>query len=146
MTVHPSSRLTILGMVLLELAIIAGNIVYFFSYEELNLPLLIVPMLLVSLWNVPKLVTQRTTRLTVADSSVRYESGVLNKTTRTMDLKKVQDVRVDQTLAQRLLGLGDIAIQSAGEHGGHISLRGVERPHDVASEILAASGKRSARV
>jgi uncharacterized membrane protein YdbT with pleckstrin-like domain len=47
------------------------------------------------------------TKLEVLDDRVRYESGFLSKTTRTEALVKLQDVRVDQSLGQRMVGIGD---------------------------------------
>jgi hypothetical protein len=41
--------------------------------------------------------------------------GWLSKTTRTLQLSKIQDVRIDQSLGQRLLGVGDMAIEISGE-------------------------------
>src|SRR5687768_17241731 len=115
MIVHPSSRLTIFGMVFFEIAVIAGNLVYYNAYNEFNVPLLVVPLLLVSLMYVPRLIRERSTSITVSGDVLRYQSGILSKTTRTMELRKVQDVRVDQSFGQRVLGLGDVTIQTAGE-------------------------------
>jgi len=39
----------------------------------------------------------------ILDDRLRYEAGFLSKTTRTMELTKIQDVRVDQTVGQRML-------------------------------------------
>ncbi len=54
-------------------------------------------------------------RMTITGDKVRYEVGWLSRTTRTLQLSKIQDVRVDQSLGQRLLGVGDIAIEPRGK-------------------------------
>ncbi len=80
------------------------------------------------------------TRLTVSGQRLRYESGLLSKTTRTMELHKLQDVRVDQTLVHRLLNIGDISLETAGETS-RITLPGVDRPREVADLILNAADR-----
>jgi uncharacterized membrane protein YdbT with pleckstrin-like domain len=53
-------------------------------------------------------------------------------------LPKVQDARVDQSVMQRMFGVGDLAIETAGE-ASRLTLRNVDQPQRVAEEILAAS-------
>jgi uncharacterized membrane protein YdbT with pleckstrin-like domain len=58
-------------------------------------------------------------------------------------LHKVQDVTVHQTLGQRLLGLGDLTIETAGETS-RLTIREISSPREVAERILdLASGKGS---
>lgn len=82
------------------------------------------------------------TRLTITDKRLTYESGLLSRSTRTMDLAKIQDIQVEQSLLQRLLGLGTISIETAGERGPLV-MEGIDDPHAVAEQILAAAGKTS---
>ena len=58
---------------------------------------------------------RRTTSLDVQGERLRYESGLFSKTSRIMELSKVQDVRFDQTLGQRIIGTGDLSVETAGE-------------------------------
>jgi hypothetical protein len=50
-------------------------------------------------------------------------------------------VTVRQTLAQRILGVGDLMLESAGESGA-MAIGNLDGPREIADEILAAS-KRS---
>jgi uncharacterized membrane protein YdbT with pleckstrin-like domain len=45
---------------------------------------------------------------------LRFEEGFLRKSQRTLMLTKIEDVRVEQSLLQRLFGLGDLAVQATG--------------------------------
>ena len=84
------------------------------------------------------------TKLTVTGDRLRYESGILGKSTRTMELAKVQDVRVDQSLGQRMLNLGNLSIETAGETS-RMTIGNIDRPNEVAERILEAAhhlGKR----
>jgi uncharacterized membrane protein YdbT with pleckstrin-like domain len=62
----------------------------------------------------------------------------LSKTVRTIQLTKVQDVRVDQSLWQRIFRLGDISIETAGETS-RLTITNVDQPREVADEISEAA-------
>ena len=55
-----------------------------------------VPALL-ALFMLSRHIQRRVNSLTILGDRLRYEAGMISKTTRTMELAKVQDVRVDQT-------------------------------------------------
>ncbi len=76
--------------------------------------------------------------MTIAAGKLRYETGMLSKSTRTMEVHKVQDVRVDQSVMQRLAGIGNISIETAGETS-RLTMRNVDRPQQVADRILEAA-------
>jgi membrane protein YdbS with pleckstrin-like domain len=84
---------------------------------------------------------RRMVKLTIRDDRLRYEAGFLSKTTRTMELAKIQDVRVDQTVGQRLLNIGNLSLETAGETS-RIVMTSVDRPHEAADRILALSRAR----
>jgi membrane protein YdbS with pleckstrin-like domain len=77
-------------------------------------------------------------KATIAGDRLRYEVGALSKSTRNISLPKVQDARVDQSVTQRMFGIGDLSIETAGE-ASRLTIRNVDRPQFVADEILAAS-------
>jgi uncharacterized membrane protein YdbT with pleckstrin-like domain len=102
---------------------------------------LIVPGLLLA-WTLIRNIRLRFTTLALSGGKLRVESGILSKTTETMEISKVQNVRVDQTLMQRMLNIGDLSIETAGE-GSRRTMQGVDRPHQVADQILEAAHKKS---
>lgn len=79
------------------------------------------------------------TTLDMAGDRLQYESGLLSKTTRSIPLLKVQDVTVQQTLGQRMLGLGDLSIETAGE-SSRLTIREINSPRVVAERILDKVG------
>ena len=81
---------------------------------------------------------RRLIKLTILDDRLRYETGVLSKSTRTMELTKIQDVRVDQTLGQRMLDTGNLSLETAGE-SSRIVMRSIDNPHAAADRILELS-------
>ena len=58
-----------------------------------------------------------------------------------MDLSKIQDVRVDQSAGQRMLGIGDLSIESAG-NTSQIVMLSVDRPQEAADRILELARER----
>lgn len=78
------------------------------------------------------------TRLIVLDDRLRYESGLFSKITRSIELAKVQDVRVDQTAGQRLLNIGDLSLETAGGTS-RIMILSIDRPQEAADHILELS-------
>lgn len=80
-------------------------------------------------------IERRLMKLEILGDRLRFEAGFLSKTTRTVELVKVQDVRVDQTLGQRIVGVGDISFETAGETS-RIVMRSIDRPQMAADHIL----------
>ncbi len=83
-------------------------------------------------------IRRRFTTMTILGDKLRYESGVFSKTTRNIVVAKVQDVRVEQTLSQRMLHVGNLSIETAGETSS-LTILGIDHPQDVADQILDAS-------
>jgi membrane protein YdbS with pleckstrin-like domain len=96
---------------------------------------------LAALYLVVRHMRRRMVKLTILEDRLRYEAGFLSKTTRTMELAKVQDVRVDQTIGQRMLNIGNLSLETAGE-SSRIVMPSVDRPHEAADRILELSRGR----
>lgn len=75
------------------------------------------------------------TKLIISEDRVRYETGIFSKTTRVMELVKIQDVRTDQSFGQRLIGVGNVSLETAGETS-RIEMPSVDNPRKVADHIL----------
>lgn len=90
------------------------------------------------IWPVRRHIRRQFTKATITGDKLRYEVGMLSKSTRNISLPKVQDARVDQSVTQRMFSVGDLSIETAGETS-RLTLRNVDRPQEVADEILAAS-------
>jgi membrane protein YdbS with pleckstrin-like domain len=107
------------------------------NQDERMWALLALPAL-AALYLVIRHIRRRMVKLTIADDRLRYEAGFISKTTRTMEITKVQDVRVDQTVGQRMLNIGNLSLETAGETS-RIVMPSVDRPHEAADQILALS-------
>ena len=68
-----------------------------------------------------------------------------SRSTRNIQLSKIQDVRVDQSLTHRMLGIGNLSIETAGE-ASRLALRNVDSPQQLADEIMSRAQKGTATV
>ena len=79
---------------------------------------------------------QKMIRYTLTDSKVEIDEGLINKTTRNVPLRIIQDVTVSANILQRLLGFGDIRIENANENDSLIVLRNINAPKSYADQLL----------
>ncbi len=79
----------------------------------------------------------RAERLTITNKRVVMARGILSKSTIEMLHKTIQDIEVDQTFADRLLGIGKVSISNAGQENDEIIIHAVKDPYRVRSVIDA---------
>lgn len=91
--------------------------------------------LLLFLIPIRKHLRTRVVSLTVDTDHLTLESGILSRARRTVDLSKVQDVTVTQSITERMLGMGHLVVESAGERSS-IAMEGIDNPRAVADLIL----------
>lgn len=91
------------------------------------------PFLLL-LWPLKRHLRNRLTKMTILDDRLRYESGLTTRTTRTILISRVQDVTVHQRIGQRLFGVGDVSIETAGGSSRE-TIYNIDRPQQIADHI-----------
>jgi uncharacterized membrane protein YdbT with pleckstrin-like domain len=89
---------------------------------------------LLLLWPVKRHLRNRLTKMTILDDRLRYETGLLSRTTRTILVSRVQDVTVHQRVSQRIFGVGDLSIETAGE-ASRLTISQIDRPQEIANHI-----------
>jgi membrane protein YdbS with pleckstrin-like domain len=80
-------------------------------------------------------IKRRLSKITVTGDKLRYEAGLFSKSTRSVELVKVQDVRVDQSFWQRMFGIGDLSLETAGG-SSRIEMDSIDNPQMAADHIL----------
>jgi uncharacterized membrane protein YdbT with pleckstrin-like domain len=140
--IRPTLRFLIAGYIATAIVVIAAE--WALSYAK-DLPSwsIVFPLLLF-IWPLKRHVHRQLTKMTMLDDKLRYESGFLSKVTRTIQLSKVQDVTVHQTLGQRLAGVGDLSIETAGE-ASRLTVTSIEQPQHIADGIIEASQREAAK-
>ena len=87
---------------------------------DLETVALVPTLLLVGLalvWVLVRYAKWTTTSFVITTDRLIHRHGVLSKSGREIPLERLNDVSFHQTLFQRLLGSGDLLIESAGERG-----------------------------
>jgi uncharacterized membrane protein YdbT with pleckstrin-like domain len=136
LTIQPTAKFLKVGTVLIAIAFLALEIGYFTSWrgQEFLSPLpLVAPLLF--LWPAARWLRRRSTRAFISGDRLRYEVGLMSKSTRTIQLSNVQDVRINQRLMQRLLNIGDLWLETAGQ-SSRLEIPNIDNPQVVADHLL----------
>jgi uncharacterized membrane protein YdbT with pleckstrin-like domain len=80
------------------------------------IPLLLL-VLLALVWFVVRYAKWATTTFVVTTDRLIHRTGVVSKSGREIPLERLNDVSFHSTIFQRMLGAGDLLIESAGERG-----------------------------
>ncbi|HEX4274995.1 MAG TPA: PH domain-containing protein [Bryobacteraceae bacterium] len=136
-TIRPSMKTVWLVYGLVIVIIAACFWVYFEYADDKPRWLLVIPFAAL-LTPLNMHLRRRTITLRFQDDHLILETGFLSRTRRTVDTAKIQDVTVKQTLGQRLMGVGDLMLESAGESGG-MAIANLDRPREIADAIINSS-------
>lgn len=136
MTVRPTIKFIVLAFIIGGLLTVIP-LLWWATAEVKPFPFWIafIPLIIFDFFATIQLIKRNLTSLRVDGDLLRYQTGFLSKTTRTMELVKVQNVAVDQSFPQRMVGLGDLSIETAGE-SSRITIHNIDRPQETADQIL----------
>lgn len=119
---HPHWRI-FLAPGLLLLAALAVVLVLAYAVQPQN-PLLIivaaVPLAAGLVWFGFRYTVWKTTHFVVTTDRVIYRSGVVSKAGQNIPLERINNVAFSQTPIERMLRVGDLVIESAGETGRQV--------------------------
>jgi uncharacterized membrane protein YdbT with pleckstrin-like domain len=74
----------------------------------------------------------------LTSENLRFRSGILGKRETIFPLARIQNVTFSLSFIQRLFKIGDIIVETAGEHRGDNDFLGIEKPEETAKKILDA--------
>ncbi|MDX2147154.1 MAG: PH domain-containing protein [Planctomycetota bacterium] len=77
----------------------------------------------------------RTTRYTLTNQRLKIEWGVIEKNVEEVELYRVTDTAVKQSVVQRLLGFGTLWLQSSDQRNPEVTLRSIHDPREVREQI-----------
>lgn len=140
--IRPSMKFINAGYVI-TLLVAAAGIVLSYQYLPPTYPNWLPALwLILFLWPIKRHIQRQSVKLTIAGDKLRYETGMASKSTRLIQLPKVQDVRVVQSFMQRMLGVGDISIETAGENS-RLVVHNLDAPQPLAEQITDLAGHAS---
>jgi uncharacterized membrane protein YdbT with pleckstrin-like domain len=87
-----------------------------------------------ALWLIARLAKWQTTNFVVTTDRLIYRSGVMAKKGKEIPLERLNDISFNQGILERMLGSGDLMIESGGERGQQM-FSDIRRPARVQNEI-----------
>jgi uncharacterized membrane protein YdbT with pleckstrin-like domain len=137
--IRPSMKFIRAGYII-TLLVVAAAMVLSYHYLPESYPRWLPTLWLVLfLWPIKRHIQRQAVKLTIAGDKLRYEIGLGSKSTRLIQLPKVQDVRVVQSVMQRMLGVGDISIETAGENS-RLIVHNLDQPQQLAEQLTDLAG------
>ncbi|HTC81074.1 MAG TPA: PH domain-containing protein [Acidimicrobiia bacterium] len=97
-----------------------------------------------AVWLGSRLISWQTTHFLVTSDRLVFRSGILAKHTRDIPLEKVNDLASSQSFFERMIGAGDLLIESAGERGQE-TFSDIPHPDAVLQEIYRQMEANAAR-
>jgi uncharacterized membrane protein YdbT with pleckstrin-like domain len=141
--VRPTTKLLKAGAIAAGLVFL-GFEIWMFTWNDWPAAGRLLPLLIL-LWPLARYVKRQFSKLIITGDRLRYETGMMSKSTRTLQLSKVQDIRVSQSLFQRMLNIGNLSIETAGaERLGDFTIPNVDAPQQLADEIMNRAQKGTA--
>ena len=104
----------------------------------------IVLPVLALLWFAWTYVTWRTTNFVVTTDRLIFRQGVVAKKGKEIPLERINDISFNQTIFERLIGAGDLLIESGGEQGQQ-RFSDIRKPFEVQNLIYKSIEQSKAR-
>lgn len=135
--IHPSMKSVYAGYVLAMVVALAAMWAIHQYVDDPRGWYYVIPLILL----LPPLnahMKRRMITLRFHDDHLTLENGFLSRTQRTVDTAKIQDVTVQQSFGQRIIGTGDLRFEDSGQSGG-MTIRNLDSPRELAAEIINSS-------
>ncbi len=97
-----------------------------------------------SLWLLEEFLRWRTINFVVTTDRLIYRSGLFSKQGKEIPLERINDISFKQSIGERLIGAGDLLIESGGEQGQQ-RFYNVTKPFHVQNEIYRQIERTQAR-
>lgn len=133
-----------LGALACALGALGALIAYFVTGPQLALPIAAAVTSALGLWlYVGGELQRRATHYRISTRSIDVEQGVLSKRIDTLQLWRVRDVMFEQSLSERMLGIGRIRVITHDRSSPDLVLQGLPDARDLFEKLkLAVEGAR----
>ncbi len=105
------------------------------AYARFPLPTAVLITAVLFLFPVIRHIKLNHTVYTLTSIKVEIQTGIFSTSVRNIPLRHIQDVMVSETFKERLIGIGDVLIDSAAMEG-KITMSNIEDPRKYADLIL----------
>jgi len=120
------------------LLLVALTSAFFFQFVSVTLS--VVVGLLLFLFPAYYHLRQKLVLYRMTESKLEIDTGLISRSTRNIPLRRIQDVTVNSTAIERMLGYGSIQIDNASEEGGKVTLTNIDSPRHYADMLLKQMG------
>jgi len=131
---HPHWIYFVKSTIAFVLAVALGVLLLAWGWEGITLAGSGVLILVALLWYAWTYITWVTTNFVITTDRIIYRRGVLSKHGIEIPLERVNTVFFSQRILERIVGSGDLVIESAGERGRE-EFSNVRKPSAVQNEI-----------
>jgi len=83
--------------------------------------------------------------LTITSERTIWERGIFDRSTSEVQHDDIRNIQIDQALLDRMLGVGRIAISSAGQDDMEIDIQGIPEPQKVADAVRQFQARMEGR-
>jgi hypothetical protein len=97
------------------------------------------------IWLIYWLLRTRFEKLTITSERSIWTRGIFDRETSEVQHDDIRNIQMKQTLVDRILGVGHIAISSAGQDEMEIDIRGVPHPGRVADTVRSCQARMPGR-
>jgi uncharacterized membrane protein YdbT with pleckstrin-like domain len=124
----------------LILAIVVSNVVHGGAHDPVLIACLILVLVALARF-VRRYARWATTNMVLTTERLVLRAGVLSKSGREIPLERINDLAYHQSFFERIIGAGDLVVESAGERGQE-TLRMLPGPERVQQEIYRQMERR----
>jgi uncharacterized membrane protein YdbT with pleckstrin-like domain len=102
-----------------------------YPYTALGVAAVVGPFPLVTLW-----LSTYSRELIVTSQRARKRTGIIRVSSTEMELRSIRNIQVEQSIMERILGVGTLRLSSAGQSGVELTIRAVDNPKEIRDLIL----------
>ena len=137
---HPSWRAIldfyIKGLIAVVLAGALAGVITAIAASKVNVELVAAVVVVgFALVLIAGLLKRVQTTYTITNQRLTIHTGILSREMHQTRLERVQNVNARQSLFERMLGVGTVTFDTAGEAGYDFAFRGVSRPRQIVRTI-----------
>jgi len=74
-------------------------------------------------------------RYKVQSGKIESRKGVISKNLKSVRLENLRDIELNQSVLQRLLGIGNLSFSTAGSIGAEVVFDGIANPQDLKDSV-----------
>jgi uncharacterized membrane protein YdbT with pleckstrin-like domain len=129
------SQWTNFGMYFFCLLLTAGIVAAYFLWRPQPQPLVFVGLVIPAVLALSRWLRTRCQVYEITSERIRTSTGLLSRTTTELELYRVRDYTVEEPLALRLIGRGNIVLQTSDRTNPRLVLRAVPNVKVLKDEI-----------